>query len=160
MSTPMIVGIIFLVAGFILVGIEIYIPGFGISGIAGIICLCAGVVLTAETIEQGIMITIIVIAALAVMVTVLILIMNSHKTKLPIVLMDEVKKNSEYIGEDDLKFLIHKEGVAITDLRPFGKGHFDGVELSVKSVDGKFIKHDSDITIIGIKDNTLLVSSK
>lgn len=159
MNTAMIVGIIFLAVGFILIGIEICIPGFGISGIGGIICLCAGIILTAETMEQGIMITIIVIAALAVMVTVLILIINSHRTRLPIVLMDEVKRNSEYIGEEDLKYLIQKEGIAVTDLRPFGKGRFDGVELSVKSMDGKFIKHDSDIKIVGIKDNTLLVST-
>ena len=36
------VGILLFIAGFILIGIEMVIPGFGAPGICGIICLVAG----------------------------------------------------------------------------------------------------------------------
>ena len=49
MNTVMIIGIILLIAGFVLVGIELVVPGFGAPGISGIICLVAGVFLTADT---------------------------------------------------------------------------------------------------------------
>jgi membrane-bound ClpP family serine protease len=93
------------------------------------------------------------------MLTIFILVIRSKRIGSPIILNDELKNNPEYIGEDDLKYLISKEGVALTDLRPFGKGSFDGVELDVKSNNGKFITHDTRIKIVGIKDKTLSVKS-
>lgn len=159
MSTVTIAGIVLLVAGFILVGVEIYLPGFGVPGISGIACLVIGVFLTAKTVEQGILITIIVIVILAVMLTIFILAIQSKKISSSIILNEELKNNPEYIGEEDLKYLISKEGVALTDLKPFGKGSFDGIELDVKSYDGKFIKHDTRIKIVGIKDRALVVKS-
>ena len=38
-------GIVLLIAGFILVGIEMVVPGFGAPGISGGICLVLGIVL-------------------------------------------------------------------------------------------------------------------
>lgn len=159
MSTAMTIGIIFLIAGFILVGIEMCIPGFGVFGISGISCLVIGIFLTAQSIEQGIMFTIIVIVILAVMLTLMMLIVHSRKVISPMILNDEMKNNPEYIDEEDLEYLVSKEGVAITDLRPLGKGDFDGIQLDVKSDDGKFIKHDSKIQIVRVKDHVLSVKS-
>ena len=48
MDTLMILGIILFIAGFILIAIEMVIPGFGAPGISGIACLIAGVFLTAD----------------------------------------------------------------------------------------------------------------
>lgn len=157
MSTATITGIVLLVFGFILVGVEIYLPGFGVPGISGIACLVIGVFLTAKTMEQAFLFTIIVIVILAVMLTIFILVIRSKRVSSTIILNDELKNNPEYIGEEDLKYLISKEGVALTDLRPFGRGSFDGIVLDVKSSDGKFIKHDTRIKIVGIKDKTLSV---
>ena len=41
MDTLMILGIILFIAGFILIAIEMVIPGFGAPGISGIACLIA-----------------------------------------------------------------------------------------------------------------------
>ena len=56
------VGILLFIAGFILVGIEMVVPGFGVPGISGITCLIAGILLTAKDVEQGLTITVIVVA--------------------------------------------------------------------------------------------------
>lgn len=43
MDTLMIVGIILFIAGFILIAVEMVVPGFGAPGISGIACLVIGV---------------------------------------------------------------------------------------------------------------------
>lgn len=157
MDTVTTIGWILVVSGFVLAGVEMCVPGFGLPGISGAICLIAGVLMTSKTIEQGILHTIIVVVVLAVMMTIVMLIIHLPRKSSPIVLNDEMPNMSEYIDDDDLGCLIDKEGMAMTDLRPFGKGMFDGVELAVRVYDGKYIQHGSRIKIIGQKDNTLLV---
>lgn len=149
------IGLILLVVGFILVGVEMVLPGFGAPGISGIICLIAGIVLSSRSLEEGLLHTIIVVVILAVMMTVIMLILHKSRASSPMVLKDEMKKAPEYIGEEDLSYYLNKEGRAMTDLRPLGKGLFDGVELAVKSYDGKFIKHDAAIKIVSVKNHTL-----
>ena len=154
MEITTIIGIVLLVLGIILVGLEMHIPGFGICGIGGIISLGLGIVLTANTIEQGIMLAIGIVVIIAVMFTIFIISMNS---KSPIVLKDELKGETQYIGSDDLEYLIGREGECVTDLRPMGTARFDGVELSVKSMGGKHVVHGSRVRVIDIADNKIIV---
>ena len=56
-----IIGIVLLIAGFVLVGIEMAVPGFGLPGISGIISLVLGIVFTADSVSEGIIMAIIVI---------------------------------------------------------------------------------------------------
>ena len=78
MDTIVIWGLLLLVAGFILIGVEMVVPGFGLPGISGIICLIGGILLTAKNIEQGLTITMIVVVILAVMITLMLLILKRH----------------------------------------------------------------------------------
>ena len=91
MNTVMIIGIILLIAGFILVGIEMVVPGFGAPGIAGIICLIAGVVLTADSVETGIFITVVVIVILGILMTIIMGFLSQKKFKSPIILDEDLK---------------------------------------------------------------------
>lgn len=72
MDTLMIVGIILFIAGFILIAVEMVVPGFGAPGISGIACLVIGLFLTADTIEEGAFITVIVLALLAIMMAIIL----------------------------------------------------------------------------------------
>ena len=55
------------VLGFILIGIEMYLPGLEGPGIAGAISLILGIFITAESIKDGVIITLIVLAILIIM---------------------------------------------------------------------------------------------
>lgn len=156
MDIWMIIGIVLLIAGFVLVGTEMVLPGFGAPGISGGICLVLGIVLTADTIEEGLTLAVIVIIILAVMLTVILSLFHSRKIKSPIVLEEEMKAEHGYLSNSDLEYLVGKEGVASTDLRPAGKCNIDGVEFDVRS-EGKFIKKDSKVRISKIHENTLIV---
>lgn len=84
MNTVMVIGIILLIAGFVLVGIEMVVPGFGAPGIIGIICLVAGVFLTADSIEAGIFITVVVIVILGILMTVIMGFLSQKNSNLPL----------------------------------------------------------------------------
>ena len=145
MDVVMIIGLILLIAGFVLAGIEMVVPGFGAPGICGIICLVAGVFLTADSVEAGIFITVVVIVILGILMTVIMGFLSQKKFRSPIVL-DEDLKAGVPINSSDLEYLIRKEGKASTDLKPAGKGNFEGIELDIFS-EGPYIKNANSIVI-------------
>ena len=158
MDVVMIIGLILLIAGFVLAGIEMVVPGFGAPGICGIICLVAGVFLTADSVEAGIFITVVVIVILGILMTVIMGFLSQKKFKSPIVL-DEDLKAGVSISSSDLEYLIRKEGKASTDLKPAGKGNFEGIELDIFS-EGPYIKKGTSIVISRINENRLMVKEK
>ena len=154
MEGLMLFGIALLVMGFVLIAVEMLIPGFGLPGIGGIICLIAGILMTAETVEQGLTLTVIVIVLLAVMLTVMMLWLK--KVKPPIVLQDELKADGGYLNTSDLEYLVGKEGVASTDLRPAGKCNIEGVEFDVRT-EGRYIVRGTKVKISRIHENTIMI---
>lgn len=156
MDGLLVIGILLLIAGFILVGTEMVLPGFGVPGISGIICLVTGILLTADTIEEGLTITLVVIVLLAVMFTIILALLHMKKIKPPIVLQEELKAEKGYLSSSDLEYLVGKEGVTVTDLRPAGKCNIDGVEFDVRS-EGKYIARGSNVRISRIQGNTLII---
>lgn len=158
MDVLTIVGFILLIAGIILIGVEMVIPGFGAPGITGIISLVLGVALSAKSIEQALTTVVILLAVLAVMLTVITVILHSKKIKSPMRL-DEELGNEGYLSSDDLEYLVGKEGVTTTDLRPTGKCIFDGVTFEVRS-ENSFIAANKEIEVIKIQSNAIIVREK
>jgi len=157
MGTWEILGLVLLIAGFLLVGIELVVPGFGLPGISGILCLGAGIILTADTVEQGITITIIVVVILAVMVTIGMTLLK--KVKQPFVLTDELKADRGLLNSQDLDYLVGKSGVAATDLRPGGKCDIEGVIFDVRT-EGNYISKGVAVRIKEIREKSIIVQEK
>lgn len=149
-------GIILMIAGFILVGIEMVLPGFSFPGITGIICLVMSIFINAQTIEEGIIITIIIIAILGVMLTVILGLLSKGKLAKPIILSEELNTEKGYISSKDLNYLLGKKGVASTDLRPSGVGDFEGVHFDVITT-GNYIVKGTPIIITEVKGSKLIV---
>lgn len=150
------IGILLLILGFVFVGIEMVVPGFGLPGISGIVCLVGGVLLTAKTVEAGIIMVIVIIVLLAIMLAVIMTLLGSKKIKAPIVLDKDVKGEHGFLNASDMEYLVGKSGIAATDLRPAGKGSFDGIDFDVQS-EGKYIRKGQRIKISGIKNNKLMI---
>ena len=147
-------GIGLLIAGFILVGIEMIMPGFGAPGITGIICLVGGILCTAGDLEQGLTITVIVVVILAVMLTIAMTLFKRVKT--PFILDTEIKAEKGYINASDLEYLVGKEGTAVTDLRPAGKCDIEGVEFDVRT-EGRYIERGGRVRISRIHEHMIIV---
>ncbi len=148
------IGIILLIFGLILVGVELYVPGFGLPGISGILCLVGGVLLTADTIEEGLTIAVIIVVILAVMFTLAAVLFKRGKA--PIILNSEMTARAGYLNRSDLEYLIGKEGIASTDLKPAGKCNIDGVEFDVRS-EQQYTRRGTRIQISRIHENTIMV---
>ena len=154
MDTLVVLGILLLVAGFILVGIEMVVPGFGAPGISGIACLIGGILLTSQTIEEGLTITMVVVVLLAVMLTVILLVLK--RVKPPFVLEDELKATPDYLNASDLEYLVGKEGIASTDLKPSGKCDIEGIEFDVRA-ENRYIRKGTKVKISRIHENTIMI---
>lgn len=159
MDGLMIIGIMLLIVGFVLVGVEMVLPGFGAPGIIGGICLVGGIFFTADDVEQGLTITVVVVILLAIMFAVILALFHMKKIKPPIVLQEELKAEQGYLSASDLEYLVGKEGTASTDLRPAGKCNIEGIEFDVRS-EGRYIAKGSKVQIIRVQGNTLIIKEK
>jgi len=151
-----ILGIIVLLVGIVLIGIEFFMPGFGLPGISGIICVAAGIYLTGSNSAERLTVGVIAIVVIAVLLVISIIVFKSKKVKSPIKLETDLPGKNLFIDESDMNYLVGKKGVALTDLRPSGKGEFEGVKLDVLS-SGEFIEKDKKLIIIEIKNNKIFV---
>lgn len=156
METLTIIGLVLLIAGFVLVAVEMVVPGFGLPGILGIICLIAGVFFSADSIEEGILITVVVIVVLGILMSVTMGLLARRGSKSSIILGTDVKADDLYLNSSDMEYLLNKKGYAMTDLRPAGKGNFDGIDLHIYS-DGSYIEKGTPVIIDRITDNRLIV---
>ena len=107
----MILGIVLLAAGFLFVGIETIIPGFGAPGILGGCCLVAGVFLIADSVQEAVIIVAVVLLLLAVLIFTLVTLLAKGRLKTPIILNDKMNKEEGYISSTDLQYLVGKKGV-------------------------------------------------
>ena len=153
------IGILLLIAGFVLVGIEMVLPGFSVPGVSGIICLVAGVFLLADTVTEAVFITIAVLALLGVLMAVILWLLSKGKLRSPIILKEEQRKDEGYLSSSDLKYLLGRQGTAVTDLRPAGIGSFDEVKFDVMS-EGNYISKGAAIEIIRVEGSKLVVKEQ
>ena len=151
-----ILGIVLFIAGFVFVGIETVVPGFGAPGIIGTGCLIAGVFLTADTLMEALVIIAIVLVLLAVMIFTIISLLSHGKLKTPLILSERLDRENGYISSNDLQYLIGKHGTATTDLHPAGRVDIEGVEFDVIS-DGRFINQGTEVEIYKISNSSLVV---
>ena len=159
MGAVQILGVIVLIIGILLIGVEFYMPGFGFPGIAGIIFTAAGIFLTGRNVQERVIVGVIAIVIIAVMLVISIVIFSSKKIKSPIKLDEDLQGKNLFIDEKDMEYLIGKRGIAITDLKPAGKGEFDGVKFDILSKN-YYIKKDSPLVITEVKNNKIMVEEE
>lgn len=155
MEAIQILGIIILIIGILLIGVEAFVPGFGVPGICGIVFTLAGVIMTGRNNSERILVGAIAIIVIVVMLVVSIILFGSRTINSPIKLDTDLQGKNLFIEEKDMEYLIGRKGCAITDLRPSGKGEFDGVKLDI--ITSGYIKKGTELTIIAIKNNRIIV---
>lgn len=151
-----ILGFVLLVIGVVLIGVEMVLPGFGVPGISGTISLVVGILLASKNLEQAVAILVVVLVLLAIMLTCVIVFFHSKKVKSPIRLEEELGNKDGFLSAADLTYLIGKEGITTTDLRPTGKCDIEGVTFEVRS-ENAFIVKGKRIKVIRIQANALIV---
>ncbi len=148
--------IIFFVLGFIFLIVEIFLPGFGAPGIAGTILLLVGVLYTAKSVYEALIIIGIIIIVL--MAAVFIAIKSASKGRLSrvLVLKDTLAKAKGFSSNEDLSELIGAEGVAVTTLRPAGTAEIKGEKVDVVS-ESEFIEAGARVKVILTEGRRIVV---
>ena len=116
--------------------------------------MIGGILLTAKTVEKGLTITVIVVAVLAVMLTIALTVLK--RVKPPIILEDELKGARGYLNSSDLEYLVGKEGIAVTDLKPSGKFKIEGIEFDVRA-ENRYIEKGTKVCISRIHENKIMI---
>jgi membrane-bound ClpP family serine protease len=151
-----VISIFCLLFGLILVIIEMFHPGFGVPGIAGAILLIVGVILTADSLIEALFLMSILLAILCVVLVLVLHSATKGKLSKKLILRDEQKKETGYIGTEDLDYFLDKEGVANTVLRPSGTADLDGVKMDVVT-QGEYVEKGAKIKIVKVQGRRIVV---
>lgn len=151
--------------GIILILLEIFVfPGFGISGILGIICLILSLFLALiklplvlPSVQIKYALNVIVLSIFFIFLGLLIIVKFFPKIPIvhKIVLNSKEDKKEGYVAVS-LDNYIGKIGITITTLSPVGKADFSGTIKDVISR-GEFIDKNKQVKVIRIHSNTLVV---
>ncbi len=136
-----VIAVLLIILGVGLLIAEIFIPSFGLTGVLGLVAILGGVLMTAETVGEGLMLFVIIFVIVLILMFVAYRFVASKRS--PLILKDSVKTPEP---KSDLSYFVGMEGVALTILRPSGKGDFDGVRLDVLT-EGDFIRKGCKIVV-------------
>lgn len=147
--------ILCLVAGIALCTVEVFLPGFGLPGITGLVLLLVAVVITWVTYGMlaGLAMLLITLALAGIAISVSIKSATSGRLSRSALILNG---KSEAPTQEELKSLVGKEGVAVTMLRPAGIAVFDGVRLSVVTM-GELLDKDTPVKIVKAEGAQIIV---
>ena len=141
-----------LILGIALAILEMFIPGFGLPGISGIILIVLGIFLQAKTAEEAVLLLLIVLAILGIALAVMLLVTKKKSfAKSPI-----VWSTTNSAPQTDMNYFLGREGVVLTPLRPVGVVDFDGVRLDV-AAEAEFVKKGEHVRIIKTEGSRIIV---
>lgn len=132
-------------------------PGFGVSGIVGIILVGWGVLLLAVDITQA---TVALVLALIATIVVLILglrLMSRYNMWYKLTLQNKQDSKEGYVAPaPELRLFVGKEGIALTPLRPAGSVEVEGHRLDVVT-EGEFIGTGKRVKVIKVEGTRVVV---
>ena len=140
--------LIFLGAGILLLALEIFTPGLGISGLLGAISLLVAVLLQIGN-PVGILFMLALVLFL-IAVAILLFLRLGMKGKFDrskIVLTEQIQGDSTGFEKPDFQALIGRRGTADTVLRPAGKAIIGGRSYDVVT-GGEFVLKGREVEVI------------
>lgn len=143
------------VLGIALVIVEMFTPGLTAPGAVGFLLIIVGVILTANSFIEGLILVLVVIAILSI--ALFFVLRSASKGMLSKSPLIKKETEREYLSVDDMKFFVGKEGDALTILRPAGTCDFSGVRLDVVT-EGSFVKKGTKVKIIRVEGRRIVVA--
>ncbi len=152
--------LICLIVGFILLVIELFLPGIGVAGVSGVLALIAVVVMQLGWGNPRVALYVIAIALLIIILGLIWIIRSFQKGRLSksfLVLKDSSDGTSVPEVASAKADLVGKSGVAVTTLRPAGIAEIEGRRVDVTTA-GEFIAKGSPVTVVKAEGMHILVN--
>lgn len=149
--------LIMMIAGFALLVIEMYIPGFGLAGISGSSLMVIGIIVMRPSPLQALILILISVILLSIAFSLAMhSISKGRLSRSKLVLNEALNQKKENADNTDLSYFIGKVGQTRTALRPAGIAEFDGVKLNVVS-DGGFVNDQRYVRVERVEGNRIVV---
>ena len=147
--------ILCLLTGVALLVLEVFVPGFGLPGISGLILLTAGIVMTWMSYGMAacLAVTLISLALAGISISVSIKSAASGKLSKSALILNDVTQSAE---NDEVKAFLGREGITTTVLNPVGVAEFDGVRLNVLSEDS-FLERGVRVKVSKVDGTRIIV---
>jgi len=146
--------ILFLVSIILLI-VEMFLPGFGVTGISGVILLIINVVISAQSLEHGLMLGVFIILVLLLLFFLFLWLGTKGKLPKHLILTSKEDVASGYVVADFSQYL-GETGVTMSKLRPAGIVRIKGKNIDVVS-EGGFIEKDTQVYIKNVEGNRVVV---
>lgn len=149
-----------LVVGLVLLGVEIFIPGFGVCGITGVVLLIFSVIFRVATSAN--FIHFLYLLAIIILAIGLIFLIAVRSARYGLISKSSIVETSTAIPTDyadDSKnygYLLNKVGVTKSICKPIGKMEFDNIEYQVIS-NGDYINAGEKVKVIEVDGSTIVV---
>lgn len=147
-----------ILVGIALLAVEVFvIPGFGVSGILGMAALITGIFLVADSILEGLIFTAVALTVLGFIVYLSFRLPSTRRLWKKFTLSTRQTTKEGYVApKPQYEMYLGQVGKSLTQLRPAGKGDFDGVHLDVVT-EGGYIRIGTAIRIIGVEGTRIIV---
>ncbi|KQL48967.1 serine protease [Brevibacillus choshinensis] len=146
------------IIGIFLMIMEIFLPG-GIVGAIGFISIVTGLVMAAYDTQQGLA-SLGIAVVITVIITVLLVKRFGVKGLFNKFILGDTQRNEEgYVAPKDQRDLLHKEGIALTPLRPAGMVKVDGKRVDAVSMGG-FVAAGTPIVVIQVEGTRVVVQEQ
>lgn len=145
--------------GCIFIVLEIFIPGFTLTGVIGILCYLTSIILAFSDYKYGLLAIIISINLNVTFIRFMFKKGYTLKGLTHFVLSTQsnLKENKEEI--DELEKLIGKAAKSISSLGPTGFVMIDGLKYNAISYDG-YLDNNLDLKVIAVKGRYLIVDKE
>ncbi|TDX52123.1 NfeD family protein [Orenia marismortui] len=149
--------IILFIVGLILIVLEVFVvPGFGITGIGGIISIFSSLyfLFPSPDIALSILATVLILSIAATIV--MLKIFGTSKLWSKISLSESQTKEAGYIAPSKRDEVLDKVGITLTPLRPAGIIKLDNDRLDVVS-EGRFIAKGEQVKVVKVEGSRVVV---
>ena len=150
-------GLIAMIAGYVLLVVEMCIPGFGVPGITGTVLAILGLVVLKPTAIQALVIVGLYVALLCIALAICMHSVSKGRLSKSRLVLNDVATHADAPEHNDLAYFIGRSGTARSTLRPAGIADFDGVRLNVVS-EGDFIEPGSTVRVERVEGKRIVVT--
>lgn len=154
MGTGLVVAL-FVLGTFLLI-LEIFVPG-GILGLLGIIALITGIMLTVDTLAQGVFFISLLLITLAGLFALSFRMSQTRLMWERLALKTCQTQKEGYVApKQSFAIFLDKQGIALCQLRPSGTADFNGERLDVVT-EGAFVASGARIKVIAVEGTRIIV---
>jgi len=149
--------VVLFLAGIILIMLEIFVvPGFGVTGIGGLLAILLSLYFTLPTPQIALSILAAVIVVSIAATVILIKLFGGSRFWKRISLGESQTTDSGYIAHIDKSELPGSKGITLTPLRPAGIVLVNNERIDVVS-EGGYIDKDKDVKIVSVSGSRIIV---